>query len=93
MINSRVHATGNIAVSLWEICWNENWTERNSVLLKVNIHMQIVGVECKFHSDICVDKNSASSPDSKKEGGGDYFMTRLSGNSASKRSFKDHRLH
>lgn len=44
--------------------------------------MRTVGAECKFPTDIQVDKKSESSPDSK--GGGNYFMTRLSGNSASK---------
>lgn len=83
VINFRL-PSGNAAVSLCEICWNQ--TEPAEILFNwrynVNIHMQTVGVECKFPRDIRVDKKSESSPDSK--GGGNYFMTRLSGNSASK---------
>lgn len=83
MINFR-EPSGNAALSLCEICRNQ--TEQTEILLsrrhKVNIHMRAVGVECKFSGDIRVDKKSESSPDGK--GGGNYFVTQLSGNSDSK---------
>lgn len=46
--------SGKAAVSPCEICWNQ--TELTEILFirryKVNIHMLIVGVGCKFQSDI-----------------------------------------